>query len=210
MPTMSNADRYRQAVFLLGVHDLEQLPPDTGLEVAFAGRSNSGKSSALNLIAGQRALARISKTPGRTQQINFFDLGIQRFLVDLPGYGYAKVPESVRRHWQRVLQDYLAQRQALTGLILLMDVRRPLTELDLQMLDWCHHRSLPSHILLTKADKLSRGRAGVVLMQTAATLKQDYPGATVQLFSALKGNGVETVRSRMDDWFDWAETESRT
>ncbi len=207
---MSNADRYRQAVFLLGVHDLEQLPPDTGLEVAFAGRSNSGKSSALNLIAGQRALARISKTPGRTQQINFFDLGIQRFLVDLPGYGYAKVPESVRRHWQRVLQDYLAQRQALTGLILLMDVRRPLTELDLQMLDWCHHRSLPSHILLTKADKLSRGRAGVVLMQTAATLKQDYPGATVQLFSALKGNGVETVRSRMDDWFDWAETESRT
>lgn len=207
---MSNADRYRQAVFLLGVHDLEQLPPDTGLEVAFAGRSNSGKSSALNLIAGQRALARISKTPGRTQQINFFDLGVQRFLVDLPGYGYAKVPESVRRHWQRVLQDYLAQRQALTGLILLMDVRRPLTELDLQMLDWCHHRSLPSHILLTKADKLSRGRAGVVLMQTAATLKQDYPGATVQLFSALKGNGVETVRSRMDDWFDWAETESRT
>ena len=207
---MSNADRYRQAVFLLGVHDLEQLPPDTGLEVAFAGRSNSGKSSALNLIAGQRALARISKTPGRTQQINFFDLGIQRFLVDLPGYGYAKVPESVRRHWQRVLQDYLAERQALTGLILLMDVRRPLTELDLQMLDWCHHRSLPSHILLTKADKLSRGRAGVVLMQTAATLKQDYPGATVQLFSALKGNGVETVRSRMDDWFDWAETESRT
>ena len=207
---MSNADRYRQAVFLLGVHDLEQLPPDTGLEVAFAGRSNSGKSSALNLIAGQRALARISKTPGRTQQINFFDLGIQRFLVDLPGYGYAKVPESVRRHWQRVLQDYLAQRQALTGLILLMDVRRPLTELDLQMLDWCHHRSLPSHILLTKADKLSRGRAGVVLMQTAATLKQDYPGATVQLFSALKGNGVETIRSRMDDWFDWAETESRT
>lgn len=207
---MSNADRYRQAVFLLGVHDLEQLPPDTGLEVAFAGRSNSGKSSALNLIAGQRALARISKTPGRTQQINFFDLGVQRFLVDLPGYGYAKVSESVRRHWQRVLQDYLAQRQALTGLILLMDVRRPLTELDLQMLDWCHHRSLPSHILLTKADKLSRGRAGVVLMQTAATLKQDYPGATVQLFSALKGNGVETVRSRMDDWFDWAETESRT
>ncbi len=200
---MSNADRYRQAGFLLGVHDLQQLPPDTGLEVAFAGRSNSGKSSALNLIAGQRALARISKTPGRTQQINFFELGGQRFLVDLPGYGYAKVSESVRRHWRRVLQDYLAQRQALTGLILLMDVRRPLTELDLQMLDWCHHRSLPTHILLTKADKLSRGQAGVVLMKTAATLKQDYPGATVQLFSALKGSGVESVRARLDGWFDW-------
>jgi GTP-binding protein len=198
---MSDGTRYRQARFLLGAHELTQLPPDTGLEVAFAGRSNAGKSSALNVITGQRALARISKTPGRTQQINFFELGEQRLLVDLPGYGYAKVPDSVRRHWQRVMEGYLTQRQALVGLVLMMDVRRPLTDLDRQLLDWCRHRGLSSHTLLTKADKLSRGKAGAALQATTRALARDYPGATVQLFSALKCSGVDAVRQRLDQWF---------
>jgi GTP-binding protein len=192
---------YRQARFLLSAPDLRHLPPDTGIEVAFAGRSNAGKSSALNTVTGQKALARTSKTPGRTQQIVVFPLDEQRALVDLPGYGYAKVPQRVREHWERTLPEYLSKRRALAGLILIMDVRHPLTDFDRQMLTWCGHTGLAIHILLTKADKLKRGRATDTLRQVRDTLAAEFPGTTAQLFSALKQTGVDEVHAKLDDWF---------
>lgn len=193
---------FRQVSFLTSANQLSQLPPDEGLEVAFAGRSNAGKSSALNALTDQRSLARTSKTPGRTQLINFFVLDEQRRLVDLPGYGYAKVPEAVKRHWQQVLADYLQVRHCLRGLVLLMDIRHPLKDFDRQMLDWCNHRRMPVHILLTKADKLKRGPAGNTLQQVRKTLKADYPLATVQLFSSLDKQGVEEAREKLAEWLE--------
>lgn len=203
-------NRYQSAQFFISVQDLKQLPPDEGREVAFVGRSNVGKSSALNVITGQKSLARISKTPGRTQLINFFQIADGRCLVDLPGYGYAKVPEAMRRRWQQTLGGYLQQRNALRGLFLLMDVRHPLTELDQQMLDWCQHYAVASHILLTKADKLKRGAAHSALLQVQKTLQQRYSDNlvsaqssaqfSVQLFSSLKRSGVEQARARLDAW----------
>lgn len=195
---------YRNAKFVLGAHALKQLPPDQGMEVAFAGRSNSGKSSAINKITQQKSLARTSKTPGRTQQINLFQLDDQRFLVDLPGYGYAKVSEQIKRHWQETMARYLNQRQALRGVILTMDVRHPLTEYDRQMLEWCRHGEMPTHILLTKADKLSRGAAAKTLNAVRHQLKAmfgEYSGITVQLFSAMKGVGLDECYARLDAWF---------
>ena len=153
----------------------------------------------------QKSLARISKTPGRTQLINFFQISDDRHLVDLPGYGYAKVPEAMRRRWQHTLGGYLQQRQALRGLFLLMDVRHPLTELDQQMLDWCEHYDVASHILLTKADKLKRGAATNVFQQVQKALQQNYTNASVQLFSSLKRTGVESARTRLDEWLYNAE-----
>lgn len=193
---------FRQASFLTSANALSQLPPDDGAEAAFAGRSNAGKSSALNVITEQRNLARTSKTPGRTQLINFFVLDEQHRLVDLPGYGYAKVPEKVKRHWQQVLSDYLATRQCLRGLVLLMDIRHPLKEFDRQMLDWCHHQEMPVHILLTKADKLKRGPAANTLQQVRKTLKSDYPLATAQLFSSLNRQGVDEARAKLAEWLE--------
>ncbi len=193
---------FRQVSFLTSANQLSQLPPDEGLEVAFAGRSNAGKSSALNALTDQRSLARTSKTPGRTQLINFFVLDEQRRLVDLPGYGYAKVPEAVKRHWQQVLADYLQVRHCLRGLVLLMDIRHPLKDFDRQMLDWCNHRRMPVHILLTKADKLKRGPAGNTLQQVRKTLKAEYPLATVQLFSSLDKQGVEQAREKLAEWLE--------
>ncbi len=192
---------YHRAQFLLSAQELSHLPPDSGIEVAFAGRSNAGKSSALNAITTQRSLARTSKTPGRTQLINLFTLDPERRLVDLPGYGYAKVPEAIKRRWQRTLEAYLQERQCLRGLILLVDVRHPLKEFDTQMLDWCHQAGMAVHVLLTKADKLKRGAASNTLQAVRKELKASYPGATVQLFSALKGTGVEEARVRLDEWF---------
>ncbi len=194
-------DHYRQARFLKSAHTLDQLPPDTGVEVAFAGRSNAGKSSALNAITGQKQLARISKTPGRTQLINIFPLDDERALVDLPGYGYAKVPADIKAHWDQVLPAYLDSRAALRGLILIMDVRHPLKEFDRQMLAWCEHADLPVHVLLNKADKLKRGAAGNTLQQVQSTLTAEFPAATAQLFSALRGTGVDEARSVLDTWF---------
>lgn len=179
------ATRYQAVKFLNSVNELVQLPPDIGREVAVAGRSNAGKSSALNLLTNQRQLARVSKTPGRTQLINFFLVEPERYLVDLPGYGYAQVPDAIRRHWQKLLEQYLRERVALRGLLLLMDIRHPLTALDRQMLDGCAYRQLPTHILLTKADKLSRGAALTALQQVQQPLKTDYPQASAQLFLSL-------------------------
>ncbi len=191
--------------FLRSVHQLQQLPPDEGAEVAFAGRSNVGKSSALNALTGMRGLARTSKTPGRTQALNFFALPAHRRLVDLPGYGFARVPRHVQEHWRRIVSAYLQRRRSLRGLILLMDARRPLTPLDEQLLDWCRHRGLLVHVLLTKSDKLSRGAAAAVLHRVRAALEE--PGnehATVQLFSAQRGIGVDEARARMRAWLEEA------
>lgn len=208
--TGSNQDRgnimnplYRRATFLLGAHQLRQLPPDEGREVAFAGRSNAGKSSALNTITGNRSLARTSKTPGRTQQINFFRLDETRRLVDLPGYGYAKVPEQAKRHWQHILERYLQTRTSLRGLMLVMDVRHPLKEFDRQMLLWCKKVGMPVHVVLTKADKLKRGAAQRALHGVEGHLRElSLQGAGVQLFSSLKGTGVEEAQRRLDEWLE--------
>lgn len=201
--TAAAASRYRAVHFLNSVNAFSQLPPDTGREVAFAGRSNAGKSSALNVLTGQRQLARVSKTPGRTQLLNFFVVEPERYLVDLPGYGYARVPDAIRRHWQALLERYLRERAALRGLLLLMDIRRPLTTMDRQLLEMCVHRRLPVHILLTKADKLSRGAAQTALRHVRASVKTDYPQTSAQLFSASNGQGVAEVHDRLDEWLEY-------
>ncbi len=204
IPTATAAAiRYQAVRFLDSVNSLAQLPPDTGREVAFAGRSNAGKSSALNVLTGQRQLARVSKTPGRTQLLNFFQVEPERYLVDLPGYGYAQVPDAIRRHWRLLLERYLRERLALRGLMLLMDIRHPLTALDRQLLDNCAHRQLPAHILLTKADKLGRGAARTALQQVQKTLKTDYPRTSAQLFSAPTGLGMDEAHARLDEWLGY-------
>lgn len=197
---MSQKDnRYSRVEFLKSVPDPRQAPPDSGQEVAFAGRSNAGKSSALNAITGRKALARTSKTPGRTQHLVFFELDGEHRLVDLPGYGFARVPERIRRQWGQAMEAYLGKRRSLRGLILLMDVRHPLTDFDKQMLAWSRHARMPVHILLTKADKLKRGAAQNTLLKVQKALA-DYPAASVQLFSALKHTGVEQARRQLDRW----------
>lgn len=193
---------YHNARFLLSAPDLRHLPPDTGCEVAFAGRSNAGKSSAINAITGQRTLARTSKTPGRTQQINVFPVSDGRYLIDLPGYGFAKLPQAIRDHWQRTLPEYLQRRRSLRGLMLIMDVRHPLTVLDQQMLAWCAHAGLPVHVLLTKADKLKQGQAAKALRCTADQLAQDHPDTSVQLFSAPRHRGIEAAHNKLDAWLE--------
>ena len=195
---MSNS-QYNKATYLLSAHTLDQCPDDIGMEVAFAGSSNVGKSSVINAITGNRKLARTSKIPGRTQMLNFFILDERLRLVDLPGYGYAKVPEKIRQNWGSVLRTYFEQRQSLTGLFLIMDVRHPLKPFDLQMLDWCQSAGLPVHILLNKSDKVSRG-AGYKALQM---VKRNYPDEymTVQLFSVLNKNGLDEARDKLDNWF---------
>lgn len=191
---------FRRAVFLTSVPDSSIAPPDEGAEVAFAGRSNAGKSSALNTITERRGLARTSKTPGRTQQINFFDLGENRRLVDLPGFGYAKVPQAMKEQWQQNLMEYLHVRRSLRGLILLMDCRHPLTNYDQHMLVWCAEVGLPTHVLLTKSDKLKRGAASNSLISVRRRLPDLHPTATVQLFSALNKTGIDEARQLLSDW----------
>jgi GTP-binding protein len=195
---------YHRAHFLKSAAKLSHTPPDSGYEVAFAGRSNAGKSSALNTLCSQKSLARTSKTPGRTQLLNFFTLDEQRRLVDLPGYGYAKVNESIKKQWQKSLADYIENRQCLRGLILLMDIRHPLTPFDLQMLQWNTHHGLPTHILLTKADKLKRGAAKNTQLMVERSLS-DHPEITVQRFSSLKREGVEYCHQVLDVWFELEE-----
>ncbi|WP_316367435.1 ribosome biogenesis GTP-binding protein YihA/YsxC [Candidatus Thiodiazotropha sp. CDECU1] len=192
---------YHRAEFLKSAASLSLAPPDSGFEVAFAGRSNAGKSSALNTLCNQKSLARTSKTPGRTQLLNFFSLDGERRLVDLPGYGYAKVAESIKRKWQETLADYIEQRQCLLGLVLLMDIRHPLTDFDLQMLQWNTHHGLPTHILLTKADKLKTGAAKNTLLKVQKSLS-DRPEITVQRFSALKKQGIDECHRVLDLWFE--------
>lgn len=193
------AMHYNQATFVTSAANLAACPPESLAEVAFAGRSNAGKSSAINAITNQTRLARISKTPGRTQLINFFGLAEGRFLVDLPGYGFAKVPLSVKNKWQEELEKYLRRRQALCGLVLLSDIRHPLKEFDRMMIDWAVQSGLPLHLLLTKSDKLKRGAAQNTLLAVQKELKP-FSNVTVQLFSSLKNDGVTEVRAKLDEW----------
>lgn len=194
------APNYRGAHFLTSAAKLAQCPPDSGWEVAFAGRSNAGKSSAINSLTNNSKLAKTSRTPGRTQLINFFELSDSQRLVDLPGYGFAKVPLAVKQEWTRQLENYLQNRQCLRGLVLLMDVRHPLQPFDLQMLDWAWQASMPVHILLTKADKLKRGAAGTTLLQVRARLQSHAGQASVQLFSAVKHDGHRELVNVLDAW----------
>jgi GTP-binding protein len=187
---------FSDATYLTSANYSRQFVADSGREVAFAGRSNAGKSSAINRITGRKALARTSKTPGRTQLVNFFGLGEDARLVDLPGYGFAKVPESMRRHWRTLMESYFSGRRSLVGLFIVMDCRRPLTEGDRQMIDWAEAAGCPVHVLLTKADKLSRGKAATALHGARRELG---PVASVQLFSALKGTGLDEARRALAD-----------
>jgi GTP-binding protein len=191
---------FQNATFYISAHHLSDLPPPAGIEVAFAGRSNAGKSSALNTLANHNRLAYVSKQPGRTQLINFFSLGNDRFLVDLPGYGYAKVPASMRAHWQMTLSKYLSHRSTLYGLVLVMDCRHPLTSLDRQMLDWFSPSGRPIHVLLTKSDKLSRNAANQTLQAVKKELQSIWGNCTIQLFSSLKKQGVEEAETAIGAW----------
>jgi GTP-binding protein len=195
---------YASLQFLTGAASPRGLPPDEGVEAAFAGRSNAGKSSALNAVAGRRALARTSKTPGRTQEINFFSLDEGRRLVDLPGYGFARAPEGAKRRWGRLVEAYLRERRSLAGLVLLMDVRRPLTELDLQMVRWCVESGVALHAVLTKADKLGRGAARGALAGVRKELAPLGERVSTQLFSATRGDGLELLRERLEAWLSGA------
>jgi GTP-binding protein len=201
---MSEHHPFRAASYLLSVHTPRQLPSDDGLEVAISGRSNAGKSSAINRICSQNALARTSKTPGRTQQLVYFQLAPQRYLVDLPGYGYAKVPPELRDHWRGLIEGYFQTRRALAGLVVVMDIRHPLREFDLQMLGFGVARGLPCHALLTKADKLGRGAQAQTLRAVRAELAQLGSELSVQLFSAEDGTGVDEARARLAQWLQLA------
>jgi GTP-binding protein len=191
---------FRNAQFEISIAKSAALPPPVGVEVAFAGRSNAGKSSAINTLAGHTRLAYVSKTPGRTQLINFFRLNCGAALVDLPGYGYAKVPENIRRQWVSLLENYLVQRENLIGLVLIMDSRHPLKPLDQQMIDWFAPSGRPIHVLLTKADKLSRNQAAAALAQVRRELAPLGEQITVQLFSSLAKQGVEEVERVVGGW----------
>ncbi len=196
---------YKKATFLLSAADVKQLPPDEGIEVAIVGRSNAGKSSVLNCITQNKKLARVSKTPGRTQHINIFTLDEDRRLMDLPGYGFAKAPLSEKQKWEKTINDYFDQRTCLKGLILVMDIRHPFKDIDLQMMDFCLHRELPVHILLNKSDKLSKGAAKSVLMDSEPLLEEFGGLITVQTFSAEKKTGVKELQTVLDKWYEYQQ-----
>ena len=193
---------FSKAAFFTTVNHMRDLPLHGGKEVAFVGRSNAGKSSAINTLANHTRLAYTSKTPGRTQHLNYFDLGENRFLVDLPGYGYAKVPPDIKAHWEALLSEYLQTREALCGLVVIMDARHPLTALDEQMLSWFALTGKPVHVLLTKSDKLSRQQATLTLNQVKLHLAEHFPFCSVQLFSSLKKLGMDEAEAAIAKWFD--------
>ena len=195
----------QKAQFLISAAKVEQCPPDEGLEVAFVGRSNSGKSSAINTLT-RASLARTSKTPGRTQLINFFSLDEQRRLVDLPGYGYAKVPIPLKQHWQKHLEAYLSQRNSLTGVVLMMDIRHPFTPFDRMMLDWAKETGMPVHVLLTKCDKLTPSAGRASLHKTRKQLHDEWGEiASIQLFSATKRLGTDEAYEQLAAWLQLIE-----
>jgi GTP-binding protein len=191
---------FQSARYIASAHEHSELPPDTGHEVAFAGRSNAGKSSAINAITARRKLAFVSKTPGRTQTINFFELDHARKLVDLPGYGYASVSQRERAHWATLISAYLQQRAALTGLVVIADARHPLKPLDLQLIGWYAPSGLPLLVLLTKADKLSQSEGRRTLEHARTDLARIYPQGDAQLFSATSGTGVPAAQKILHGW----------
>ncbi|ETT03088.1 ribosome biogenesis GTP-binding protein YihA/YsxC [Providencia sp. PROV188] len=194
---------YHMTKFVISAPDIRHLPKDTGIEVAFAGRSNAGKSSALNALTQQKSLARTSKTPGRTQLINLFEVEEGIRLVDLPGYGYAEVPEEMKRKWQQALGEYLQKRECIKGLVILMDIRHPLKDLDMQMIEWSVAMSIPVLVLLTKADKLASGARKKQLMEVRQALAPlSVEGdIEVEYFSALKKMGIDKLRIKLDSWY---------
>ncbi|MBD2857549.1 YihA family ribosome biogenesis GTP-binding protein [Spongiibacter sp. KMU-158] len=198
---------YRNCQFITSAPKLAQCPDDSGSEVAFAGRSNAGKSSAINALTGNSKMTKTSKTPGRTQLINFFSVGgnPEQRLVDLPGYGFAKVPLKVKQEWERNLDHYLQHRQSLRGLVLLMDIRHPMTDFDLMMMNWAEQAQMPVRILLTKADKLKRGPAMNTLLQVRKQLEVHGGLINAQLFSAVKGEGLDDLRGQLDLWLEESE-----
>jgi GTP-binding protein len=199
--TQKSSINYRAAHFLTSAPTLRECPPDEGTEVAFAGRSNAGKSSAINVLTGNHKLARTSKTPGRTQLLNFFALDETHRLVDLPGYGFAKVPLAVKEAWQKHLEAYLSARVSLRGLVLLMDIRHPLQPFDELLLDWAGRSKMPVHVLLTKADKLAFGASKTALLQVRQMLEAKKGlNVSVQLFSALDNRGLEELQQQLDGW----------
>lgn len=193
---------YNAASYLISANKFSQCPEDSGAEVAFAGRSNAGKSSAINALTNNSKLARISKTPGRTQLINFFELNQPQYkLVDLPGYGYAKVPVAMKVHWQKHLDEYLQKRQCLQGVVLVMDIRHPMKEFDQMMVQWCKESQMPLLVLLTKADKLKKGPAQSTLLQLRKQLAEQMGDLVgVQTFSSLKKTGVDQLKLQLDQW----------
>jgi len=199
---MTSAINFHKAKFIHSAPSIRECPPEDGIEVAFAGRSNAGKSSAINALTNNHKLARVSKTPGRTQLINFFELSDTQRLVDLPGYGYAKVSREQKELWQRYLSEYLRERRCLQGLVLLMDIRHPLQEFDTTMLNWATNSNMAVHILLTKADKLSRGQAGSTLQAVNREIRNAglHQLVSVQIFSSLKNTGLDDLKTKLQSW----------
>lgn len=193
---------YQLTKFVLSAPDIRHLPSDTGIEVAFAGRSNAGKSSSLNTLTNQKGLARTSKTPGRTQLINLFEVAEGKRLVDLPGYGYAEVPEEVKHKWQRALGEYLQKRNSLKGLVVLMDIRHPLKDLDQQMIQWAVASNIEVMLLLTKADKLASGARKAQLNMVREAVLAFGGNIEVEAFSSLKKTGVDKLRLKLDSWYN--------
>ncbi len=195
------------AQFSLSAPDIRRLPADSGIEVAFAGRSNAGKSSALNTLTNQKSLARTSKTPGRTQLINVFDIRDNRRLIDLPGYGFAKVPMEMKKKWQKALAEYLEKRMSLKGLVILMDIRHPLKDLDVDLIKWANDCNLPTLVLLTKADKLKPGKRNSEVLQVRKKCKAMHGDLKVHAFSSLNKVGLETANEIICNWFTTLEAQ---
>ncbi len=198
----TNEFNYDQVTFLTSAPDITKLPADEGIEVAFAGRSNAGKSSALNRLTRQKSLARTSKTPGRTQLINVFTLDEERRLIDLPGYGYAQVPLQMKLKWQKSLSEYLMQRESLKGLVVLMDIRHPMKDADQDLIYWAVDSKLPVLVLLTKSDKLKSGKRKAELMKIREASLAFCGDVTVQTYSSLNGQGVPELKQKLNDWFN--------
>lgn len=196
-----------KATFTISAPDIRKLPVDSGIEVAFAGRSNAGKSSALNTLTKQKSLARTSKTPGRTQLINVFEIAENKRLIDLPGYGFAKVPLEMKKKWQKALGEYLEKRESLKGLVVLMDIRHPLKDLDMDLIEWAVDSELPVLALLTKADKLSQGKRSAEVLKVKKVLAELNGDIRVQAFSSLKRTGAEQAETIICDWFGQEESE---
>ncbi|MEW6983956.1 ribosome biogenesis GTP-binding protein YihA/YsxC [Colwelliaceae bacterium 6471] len=197
----STAINLHRATFTISAPDIRKLPADVGIEVAFAGRSNAGKSSALNTLTNQKGLARTSKTPGRTQLINVFEIAENKRLIDLPGYGFAKVPLEMKKKWQKALGEYLEKRDCLKGLVVLMDIRHPLKDLDFDLINWAAEGNLPVLALLTKSDKLSQGKQSAEVLKVKKELAKLNADIKVQAFSSLKRSGVDQATAVINQWF---------
>lgn len=191
---------FRNAKFVTAFSASSKPPEDKFIEVAFAGRSNAGKSSSLNALTGQKKLARTSSKPGRTQQINFFGLDDKRFLVDLPGYGYAAVSKSLKQEWQGLMEGFLRSRQSLRGVVIIMDIRHPLKDSDKQMIEWCDERALPMHLVLTKADKIKKNKVNQTLFAVQKEVKIFDTSITVQVFSSETKLGMPELKAKLSDW----------